>query len=1477
LIRWSSTSYAAIPDPVDGTALSNGAGVQNVAQGVQAFNATGLASNTTYFFKIWSYTNSGTNINYKLVGEPQTSCATLTAPVALGNYPFTGLATAGTGPASRLVATGVVANLTMTSTSNPLLNIQAGSANDDNVLSVAPSTGNFGTAINTSRYIEFTATPGSGFVITPTSITFSSQRTGAGATSFAVRSSADSYAADITTGTTGTSYASSTITLTGGSYSNLAVITFRIYPYGGSSTGFWRVDDIVLNGNVTSIGTITTGTVTGSPFCAGVSGVSVPFTYTPSANFPNGTAIFTAQLSNAAGSFAAPTNLQSVTSNASGSQSISVTIPALTTAGTGYRIRVVSSSPTVNGSDNGTNINISSSATSIAPIAIQNIATSSNGTTLTVTEGVTPTSRQWKYGTASGGPYTVNLGTTTTQIPNFAVAGTYYIVCESTYGAPCSNTVTSNQVQIIVTAPTPEINVTGNAVSIVDNDLTPSLTDHTDFSNVSWGATFTRTFTIQNTGTGTLNITLPIVIGGAQAGDYTVTTSPSATVAPGGNTSFIVTFAPAAIGLRSANITINNDDSDEAIYNFNIQGTGTPSNLSTIEFNTSTTPQNIDYSTAANQVNDLVSTSLAVMEFRIRDGGATNTDADNLGTTMNAITLNITNWANLKRLALYNGTTEIVEAAVTGPTLTFSGLTGSEVTAPDNQNRIITVRVSFQATVTDNQQFSFNFAPANVTALSTNSAFTTFSTVNSETTADRNRIEVTADRINFSTQPNNTSVSVNMAAFAVQFVDALGNRDFDSNRTVTLATSGVNISPATPSASITAPHTGVVTFSTVQYTSGPQTAITITANTTGLASSNSSVSNPFNVNVFTFLAGDYRPNYAGSDFSFNGGWDSFDGTTWTLGVTAPQNLPTGTGNRPPRIIIDKPFITGGGSTVQTYNDIIILDGGELSFVDDDNPPVAAELLFASKRIEVLSGGILHIEGDIDLPTTSNLIVRSGGEMIIDQASMVNNHPMWEGVELFEGGSTVTINDWNWTASSTVAALFNVTSAITSNANGYKFGNLVVDVATTSNWQFIGGNIGIINLAENDVDISNTSAFWITGATNQTGTNGYIINGNLTIFDGNFSFGTSYTTNPFIHQFTVRGNFENQSNDAMRLHFTGAGTPTTLSGSVTVLGDFIVGSTVTSFTNDGGTGTPSRIGLNLRGGTLADPNILDVAPVAVAVPITIGDGTLPTFVKLRTQNLSTNSVVGYTAAITVSNNALLDFGFNTLGTTALNINKTATAPAGTNTFTSNQGSTLVITSPDGIQQASGTLGNVQYSTSNKTFNQLATFWYQGRANQVTGDGLANTSSGKVVIVEQNALATTLTLSNQVGITNATTIDALGGKLEIRQGTLISPAAAPVTSTGRLVMTGGEYRIGELTTCPQLTGAYTLTAGTINLDGAGNQILRGARDYVNLAFSNSGTKTLSSALPAASLNDLVTIQDAAILDVVNNNFDGTSAWN
>ncbi|MBT8270749.1 MAG: choice-of-anchor D domain-containing protein, partial [Bacteroidia bacterium] len=133
--------------------------------------------------------------------------------------------------------------------------------------------------------------------------------------------------------------------------------------------------------------------------------------------------------------------------------------------------------------------------------------------------------------------------------------------------------------QGVGTVPSPEMDVQGNATSIADGDTTPSVTDDTDFGNVDvLAGTNVNTFTIQNTGTLQLNLTgvSPYVtITGAHAGDFTVTATPANAIASGGaTTTFDITFNPSALGLRTATLTILNNDADENPYNFDIQGTG---------------------------------------------------------------------------------------------------------------------------------------------------------------------------------------------------------------------------------------------------------------------------------------------------------------------------------------------------------------------------------------------------------------------------------------------------------------------------------------------------------------------------------------------------------------------------------------------------------------------------------------------------------------------------------------------------------------------------------------------------------------------------------------------------------------------------------------------------------------------------------------------------------------------------------------
>ncbi len=77
LIKASDAGYAAIANPVDGTEeatdadLSDGTGVVTVAYGQESYTFNNLNPNTQYYFKIYSSTNTGTDIDYKTDGTIQ--------------------------------------------------------------------------------------------------------------------------------------------------------------------------------------------------------------------------------------------------------------------------------------------------------------------------------------------------------------------------------------------------------------------------------------------------------------------------------------------------------------------------------------------------------------------------------------------------------------------------------------------------------------------------------------------------------------------------------------------------------------------------------------------------------------------------------------------------------------------------------------------------------------------------------------------------------------------------------------------------------------------------------------------------------------------------------------------------------------------------------------------------------------------------------------------------------------------------------------------------------------------------------------------------------------------------------------------------------------------------------------------------------------------------------------------------------------
>lgn len=162
---------------------------------------------------------------------------------------------------------------------------------------------------------------------------------------------------------------------------------------------------------------------------------------------------------------------------------------------------------------------------------------------------------------------------------NAYVGNTIKLRFNGTTGSSYRGDMSIDSTTLTITASSPEINIRGNATNIADGDTTPSLLDDTNFGNVDVAAgTNPNTFTIQNLGTTALNLTggSPYVaITGANAGDFTLTANPSTPIASGNNTTFTITFNPSAAGIRTATLSIENNDSNENPYNFSIQGNGT--------------------------------------------------------------------------------------------------------------------------------------------------------------------------------------------------------------------------------------------------------------------------------------------------------------------------------------------------------------------------------------------------------------------------------------------------------------------------------------------------------------------------------------------------------------------------------------------------------------------------------------------------------------------------------------------------------------------------------------------------------------------------------------------------------------------------------------------------------------------------------------------------------------------------------------
>lgn len=882
--------------------------------------------------------------------------------------------------------------------------------------------------------------------------------------------------------------------------------------------------------------------------------------------------------------------------------------------------------------------------------------------------------------------------------------------------------------------------------------------------------------------------------------------------------------------------------------------------------------------------------SVGVFRFQVRDGGGSN-DADSEETELNSITFSVgtTHINYIQNAGLFDGNTMRANNPTinTGAgTITFSGLSGANFTAPDNSSLTLTLRVSFNNNVVDNEQLQFT-----ITNATANAAGSVFAAANaggaaSSITGDRNRIEVTADRLRFAQQPSSTPVNTGMTpSVVVQAVDINQILDLDYTGTANITSTGT-LTGAPVSQSITA---GVATFAGLTHTV-VESGRTLTASATGLTNATSTA---FDITTIVYNNGDYRTLGSGNWLSNSASpaiWERLVSGVWT-----PSNSPTFNTSNAIYIQNGHTITSGGsfGNNVELY----VMNNG--IFNCNHSATVANALVY--------SGGTLNINASFTVASSGTFEVEDNATVNVNFAFGNPVTSIWNGTEIFHPNSTFRFVDWDGADDRIIP---NNTAISTNTYNGYTaaFGNVILDFANnlgnSDDLIILEGGVNI-NLAHGDLIFrsNNNIEAVIRLATTGTVSSGiggnYIVESTYVPTSGNhvINMKTSGTLD-----FTVKGNMTLEAATTRILASATAGSASVLNvdGNLTLSGSGFL-----DFNSSVAGGDPAPAStLNLKGNlTVASTSLLqntnssnlanlnftgtgDTQTIDIATTNTNENRHINFNIKngAYVQLINRNLELGTNSKVVVETGATFDFGFD--GTTALNV---AISGSQTGTgFQTQQASTLKITSPDGITTTAG-VGNVRVVPSNRSYNQVATFHYIGKQNQVTGNAISTASNGKVIICDLINNSTQLTLSNSTGFTNNTAVSATGGKLDIRKGQVIETAEAFVSgSTGTLYMEPGTwYRVvkGSASASdaasdliPRVVGAtfpYELNGGTIEFAGSGAnafQAVRGTQsrpNFRNLLFSGANTygtdyKFLSTA---TAVDSSLRITGTTVVDCIN----------
>ncbi|MFY8033936.1 MAG: hypothetical protein ACOVMN_05410, partial [Flexibacteraceae bacterium] len=311
-------------------------------------------------------------------------------------------------------------------------------------------------------------------------------------------------------------------------------------------------------------------------------------------------------------------------------------------------------------------------------------------------------------------------------------------------------------------------------ISLAVNGNTVASGSTVNFGDVIAGTS--QTFTVRLTATGNAN--LESVVISSLPGSFT---APSSTINEGQFTDIVFTFTP-NFGTTNFGITVNSDATNASSYFISARYTGIASNSSEVVISGSGYTSNI-LSGAYQSATVTNSNSVTVMNFSITDDAVT-AGSDNLGTIINSFSIQTNNVGVIRDAGIFRGTTKVASLSSKDAINNQLNFTGLSLFIIDNSTVNHTLKVTFNNTVTDNEQLTFSFN--SVIASGTGSGINAFSG-STPTSGDINRIEVIASALSFkntvTATPSDGQALVNFQLYAIDIFD---NTDLDYEQPVSL-------------------------------------------------------------------------------------------------------------------------------------------------------------------------------------------------------------------------------------------------------------------------------------------------------------------------------------------------------------------------------------------------------------------------------------------------------------------------------------------------------------------------------------------------------------------------------------------------------------------------------------------------------------------------------------------------------------------